>query len=213
MKHLSDYISYDELIKESYFEEVTSPKNSQRLLSDSGLIYISTEIIDDIKSQYKEMFDNVILNARNKYKSDVDIDPGTLITNYKKKSNYYKYNIVDSTVLSILEGITLKSLNTLHSDKINLKVLSELTSDSHLDDNEDMILVTRNPSNYSHTPLIRVVAGKYKGHFHSGYQMSTVGGDVYLFSYDNENDRTMLVIKRETYEDFDGKLSDKYWEG
>jgi hypothetical protein len=132
-----------------------------------------------------------------KYMIDMEID-------YTKERNDLN-NPINKLAKLAMDKITKKSLSTLHSDKIDMKVLSELDSDVDFQDGEEIILVTTSQSNESSNFSLKVILGECEHRKRSD-------GNWYIACYTESGDiygdtDCILIVKRETYEDFGGKLN------
>lgn len=198
MKYISEYKNYEELISESHIDEYPLP-------DDPAILYVSTEIVDIVKEKYKKVMEELNSDLEKQFltndKKKLNIDK--LLRKTKRKGGY---NLIDQSALHIIKNMDSSSLKSLNSDKIDMSILSELHSDVSFVDGDDIILVTTAPSNESHSPLIKVVLGKYK--YQRNIQCDiciTNANDVYIISHDGHADTSILVIKKETYEDFANK--------
>ena len=157
--------------------------------------FIDPEIEYDIWEVYNSALKNINKIISDKYIIDMNISGITERNDLN--------NPVNKITQLAMDKITKKSLATLHSDKIDMKVLSELDSDVDFQGGEEIILVTTRRSNESDNFLLKVILGTCEHRKRNNWHIAcyTKSGDVY------SDVDCILIVKRETYEDFGGKLN------
>ncbi len=204
--------------KETYNDFAEPEKVLEKASNDAPdwLLYISTEIEEEVRKTYENAIDKVFGDLHHKYKTvsgDADFTTCDLIEDYKDE--YTSKNIIETTTNQVITNMDMSSIaKSLKSDKVNFQILNEIKDERNsLEDEDKVVLVTseslkilkldRADVQPLRSSLIKVVIGTYNS-FGDGSDGVFIHDDIDRFSLSFSIDDCIHVVKKETYEDFVG---------
>jgi hypothetical protein len=188
------------ILEKGVFEELAAAPRKISNEHPKWLLYLSTEILDNIKRKYNDALDKIFSDLHNEYTS-LNITKTPDIVDYHTNG----WNIIETTANQIIHNMDMPSIaKSLKSDKVNFQILSELKDETNiLIEGDEVILVTSEHSSSSFSKinnfLIKVINGTHRK---LGDHDIVVTTDGVRFLIKN----SIHVVKKETYEDFAGSL-------
>lgn len=202
--HIVKRETYDDFVEpENQLLEKAAPRRRAIPPRDMGpdpnvVLYLSKEIEDAVKAKYTDVIDDLFVDLHQEFNTvsgDADFTTDNLIEDYKGSAGQ---SIVETTTNQIISNMTLVSMaKSLTSGRISFQVLSELKDErQNVRNGEEVILVTTESIVRFKNRLIKVILGTV----HNTDMIK--GGNL-----DYNFDESILIVKRETYEDFAGPLN------
>ncbi len=208
METYNDFVQPDKILEKSIWSG-KSPKTVKTKSNNiPGLLYISTEIRDEVRKHYIDVIDTLFVDLHDKFETvsgDALFTTENLVDDYQNRNDE---TIIETTTYQIIDNMDISSMaKSIKSDKVDFQILSELKDESNVvDAGDEVIIVTNSPASSLGSirtltnKLIKVFVGEVKKTRDSG-KLMVVNDDIRFLLED-----AMLVVKKETYEDFAGPI-------
>lgn len=208
METYNDFVDPSKILEKS----IWAGKSPKTVKSKSnvipGLLYISTEIMDEVRKHYIDVIDTLFVDLHDKFETvsgDALFTTENLVDDYQNRNDE---TIIETTTYQIIDNMDISSMaKSIKSDKVDFQILSELKDESNVvDAGDEVIIVTNSPASSLGSirtltnKLIKVFVGEVKKTRDSG-KLMVVNDDIRFLLED-----AMLVVKKETYEDFAGPI-------